>query len=73
MDLPKLKDLQSLQRGMSSVNFFRDFIPNFSEMVKLLTDLTAVNQFEWNGEASEAFQNVKEAMSKTGMLYGVEN
>ena len=54
------------------MNFFRDFIPNFSEIVKPLTDLTAVSQFQWNGEASETFQNVKEAVSKAGMLYGVE-
>ena len=58
MDLPEPKDLKSLRRVLGLVNFFRDFIPNSRKS----TDLTAVSQFQWNEEASEAFQNVKEAV-----------
>ena len=50
-------------------NFYRRFIPNLSNIVKLLNELTRKNHaFNWTKECEEAFENLKREFSKQLVL-----
>lgn len=62
------KDLRS---ALGLLNYYRDYIPSYSEMVLPLTDLTnrrVPNAIPWNEEAESAFNAVKHALSSLPTL-----
>lgn len=72
LELKAPTDLKGLRRLLGLVNFFRDFIPNFSQMVKPITDLTARSGCYWNEEADQAWDRVKREVASAGILFHVE-
>ncbi len=70
MSVPRsLKELRSF---LGMLNFFRDFIPNLSLLLKPLTDMTQVKpstpkslRLHWSPEALQAFEDAKQAVVKS--------
>lgn len=63
------KDVRSLL-GLAS--YYRDYIPNFSQMVLPLTNLTkknVTNNIPWETSSEEAFLSLKEELLKMPSLY----
>ena len=53
--------------GMAS--YYRKFIPNFSDVVKPLTELTKKNaKFMWNEKRQTAFDRIKQALASAPVL-----
>jgi RNase H-like domain found in reverse transcriptase/Reverse transcriptase (RNA-dependent DNA polymerase)/Integrase zinc binding domain len=74
-DMPIPINLKQLRSFLGMINFFRDFIPNLSEMLIPLTDLTATSKraiYVWTAQAQVAFDRVKEAVMKASSLFFVE-
>ncbi|GBM25152.1 Retrovirus-related Pol polyprotein from transposon 17.6 [Araneus ventricosus] len=54
---------KELRSFLGLANYYRDYIPNFSEIVLPLTDLTKIkvsNVLPWSIEAGEAFVKIKD-------------
>ena len=78
MDQSKIEDVvnwdqptmvKGIQGLLGTVNFYRQFIEGFAEIVKLLIDMTKKGKkFEWTTEAEESFQKLKKAMTTTPVL-----
>ncbi len=61
-----LKEIQSFVRF---VNFYRQFIKNFSKLVKSFTQLTRKNMFfVWNEICVQVFDNLKKQVSSISIL-----
>lgn len=73
MQVPKT--LKQLRSFLGMVNFFRDFIPNLSNLLVPLTDLTKGERgvrnrdIEWNSQAQEAFEKTKSEILDAGCLH----
>ena len=61
LQLGEPKCVKDVRRILGMVNFFRDFIPNLSTLVKPLTDMTSTG-FVWSEQAQKAWLEVKEAV-----------
>ena len=63
------KDVKELQRFLGAVNYFRKFIPMFSEIAKPLYKLLQKNQpFDWSEECVRAFDKLKSQLSNPPVL-----
>ncbi|XP_029443004.1 uncharacterized protein LOC115083343 [Rhinatrema bivittatum] len=60
---PRPSGLKALQRFLGFANFYRHFIPHYSQKVAPLTALTrkGVNAHDWPTTASNAFEELKQA------------
>jgi hypothetical protein len=67
-DFPEPKSLSQLRSLLGMANFYRGFIPHFSEKVKTLTDLTKKGMFKWTTEAASAMAVLKKSLAKDVML-----
>jgi hypothetical protein len=72
LELKEPTTLKELRRMLGLVNFFRDFIPTLSAIVKPLTDLTGNSGFMWSEACQQAWEAVKEAVANAGMLSTLE-
>jgi hypothetical protein len=66
---------KSLRSFLGAINFFRQYIPHFSELAYPLTELTKnsqANKFTFNQVQREAFCNLKEALCQCTCLYAVD-
>ena len=51
------------------MNFLRRFIPNFVEIVKVITNmLRKENAIKWTSKAKQSFLDIKQALTKSPML-----
>jgi len=67
-DFPVPQSLTQLRSFLGLANFYRGFIPRFSEKVKKLTDLTKKGKFQWSPEATKAMGMLKTAIMKDVVL-----
>lgn len=68
VDFPEPKTLTQLRSFLGLANFYRGFIPGFSEKVKHLTNLTKKGNFKWSPDASNAMSTLKQSLIKDVML-----
>jgi ribonuclease HI len=51
------RNVKEIQSFLGKINFLRRFIPNFAEIVKLITDMLKKNsEMKWTSEAKASFQ-----------------
>lgn len=66
---PQPKNVAELRRFLGFCSYYRRFVNKFTEISEPLFRLTRKNQpFEWNIEAEEAFQNLKQALTSQPVL-----
>ena len=66
---PKTK--KNLRSFLGMIGYHRKFIPNYASLAKPLTDLTCKqnpNEIQWDDQACESFQQLKEAVSRDPVL-----
>jgi hypothetical protein len=62
MDWPIPTSVKDVQSFLGFCNFYRVFIPHFSDKSRPLNDLTCKNrQWEWTEHKQQAFQSLKDA------------
>ncbi|XP_064470511.1 uncharacterized protein LOC135384989 [Ornithodoros turicata] len=67
MKLQLPTDKKGVRSALGMFNYYREYIPNYSELVLPLTNLTnrrVPNKLPWNAEAKKAFEVVKEKLAK---------
>jgi hypothetical protein len=71
INLPRnKKEIQSL---LGRINSLRRFIPNFAEIIKLITDIVKKhNEVKWRSEAKVSFQRVNKSIGKTPVLVSLD-
>jgi hypothetical protein len=63
INIPRNK--KEIQSFLGRINFLRRFIPNFAEIIKLITDmLKKDNEVKWTTEAKAYFQRVKKSIGE---------
>jgi hypothetical protein len=63
------KNKKKVQYFLGKINFLRRFVPNFTEMVKHITNmLKRDHEFKWTTKAKEYFQQIKEALGESPVL-----
>lgn len=68
-NFPRPKDAKGIARFIGMINYFRKFIPNFSEVAAPLNALRQKNiRFVWGPEQDEAFEKLKEIISDPPVL-----
>lgn len=68
-DFPRPTTARKVKRFIGVCNYFRKYIPRFSELIKPLTDLTRSNiKFKWSPEAENAFINLKQKLLSQPIL-----
>jgi len=72
LDLLVPKNIKELRRVIGLVNYFRNFVPNLSILLKPLTDLTGNKDYNWDEDCNIAWRRLKEEIANVGMLYGIE-
>jgi ribonuclease HI len=63
------RNRKEIQYFLGKINFLRRFIPNFAEIIKLITDmLKKDNEVKWTAEAKASFERVKKAIGEAPVL-----
>jgi hypothetical protein len=63
------RNVKEIQSFLGKINFLRRFIPNFAEIVKLITDmLKKNNEFKWTAEAKASFAHIKKIIGEAPVL-----
>ncbi|XP_021775488.1 uncharacterized protein LOC110739329 [Chenopodium quinoa] len=65
---PQPRNLKELRGFLGLTGYYWKFIRNFAHIAQPLTQHLKENCFRWNEAASTAFQNLKEAMTKSPVL-----
>ena len=52
-----------MESFLGFANFYRQFIKNFSHMVKPLNELKGKKEWKWGEEQQEAFEELKEKIT----------
>ena len=69
-EFPTPSSVTAVRGFFGLANFYRQFIPNFSVIVKPLTDLTRKElKFERSDEADQAFRKMKKLLSSRPILH----
>jgi len=67
ISIPRNK--KETQSFPGKINVLRRFIPNFAEIVKLITVMLKKNsEIKWNNEAREYFETIKHALIEAHVL-----
>jgi hypothetical protein len=60
---------KEIQSFLGRINFLRRFIPNFDEIIKLITNmLKKDNEVRWTMKSKESFQQVKKSIREAQVL-----
>jgi hypothetical protein len=63
------RNVKEIQSFLGKINFLRRFVPNFVEIVKLITDmLRKNNEVKWKEEAKASFSHIKKVISEAPVL-----
>ena len=63
------RNVKGVQQFLGVMNWFRKFIPNFSEVAAPLNHLTKkTTEFNWTGECEQAFRQLKELLVTAPIL-----
>ena len=63
------RNVKEIQSFLGKIIFLRRFIPNFVEIVKLITDmLRKNNEVKWTTEARASFAHIKKFISEAPVL-----
>lgn len=69
LEAPRPKGKRDLQRLLGLANYYRKYIPNYSEIVLPLTEMMSKNvKFVWNEAAERSFVQVKERLTSIPVL-----
>jgi hypothetical protein len=61
--------VKEIQLFLGKINFLRRFIPNFAEIVKLITDMLRKNsEVKWTAEDKASFAHIKKVISEALVL-----
>jgi hypothetical protein len=67
INIPRNK--KEIQSFLGKINFLRRFIPNFDEIIKMITNiLKKYNEVKWNVEAKASFEHIKKAIGEAPVL-----
>ena len=67
MDFPRSR--KEIQSFLGKVNFVRQFIPNFAEIVKAITSMMKKGvDIKWIAEARHSFEEIKMALTQALVL-----
>jgi transposase InsO family protein/murein DD-endopeptidase MepM/ murein hydrolase activator NlpD len=68
-DWPSPTNLKEVRGFLGFVNFYRQFIKDYSKIAKPLTDLTKTTEtFQWNDKAQEAFEEIRQRVISEPIL-----
>jgi hypothetical protein len=71
IEIPRNKKF--IQYFIGKIIFLRRFIPNFAEIIKLITDMLKKNaEIKWIPEAKESFENIKHALIEVSVLISLD-
>jgi ribonuclease HI len=63
------RNVKEIQSFLGKIIFLRRFVPNFAEIVKLITDmLRKNNEVKWTTEARASFAHIKKVISEAPVL-----
>ena len=69
MDFPHPTNHKGIQRFLGLAGYFHRFIPHFSELSRVLSDLLKKNvKFVWNDACEEAFLDIKSRLTNRPIL-----
>jgi hypothetical protein len=67
LDIPR--NVKEIQSFLGKIFFLRRFVPNFAEIVKLITDmLRKNNEVKWTTESRASFSHIKKFISEAPVL-----
>jgi hypothetical protein len=67
------RNRKEIQSFLGKINFLRRFIPNFVEIIKLITNmLKKDNEVKWTAEAKASFECVKKAIGEAPVLVSLD-
>jgi hypothetical protein len=63
------RNVKEIQSFLGTINFLRRFVPNFAEIVKLITGmLKKDSRVNWTTEAKVSFEHIKKVINKAPVL-----
>jgi hypothetical protein len=63
------RNIKEIQSFLGKIKFLRRFIPNFSEIIKMITDmLKKDSEVKWTAEAKASFEHVKKVIGEAPVL-----
>jgi ribonuclease HI len=63
------RNVKEIQAFLGTINFLRRFVPNFAEIVKLITGmLKKDSRVNWTAEAKASFEHIKKVISEAPVL-----